>query len=265
MILAYCSFCLCTIYIALDLVWNGALSFYSWSRFPPTSYLPLPPAYPPTPTPTYPATPTSCLPLPPTTYQPYQPIHPYHLPTPTQLPLPPTYPPTYPYPLPTPTSYLPSPPTYPYPLPLTTFKSQTTPYPTPTCSPPFIILSHISHYLYLSLPLPSLTICFLLYFNCLHLILWPLKPFWSPDLSSSSSSPFLTFPINTVISLHCIFSTITFMKLFMILSPILLISPLFFGMGNSKGDGKPLNPPRPCVDFKHKSCLVHSPGLLIHG
>ena len=36
------------------------------------------------------------------------------------------------------------------------------------------------------------------------------------------------------------------------------------GMGNSKGDGKPLNPPRPCVDFKHKSCLVHSPGLLIH-
>ena len=195
----------------------------------PSSYPPLPPTYP------YPTTPTSYLP--------------------SYLPLPPTCP----YLLPTLSSYLPLPP------PLTTFKSQTTPYPTPTCSPPFIILSHISHYLYLSLPLPSLTICFPLYFNCLHLILWPLKPFWSPDLSSSSSSPFLTFPINIVISLHCIFSTITFMKLFMILSPILLISPLFFGMGNSKGDGKPLNPPRPCVEFKHKSCLVHSPGLLIHG
>ena len=191
----------CTIYIALDLVWNGALSFYSWSRFPPTSYLPLPPAYPPTPTPTYPATPTSCLPLPPPTYQPLAPIHPYHLPTPTQLPLPPTYPPTYPYPLPAPTSYLPSPPTYPYPLPLTTFKSQTTPYPTPTCSPPFIILSHISHYPYLSLPLPSLTICF---FPFISTVFTWSSDHWSPfdHLTYPLPHLHLSLPFLSTLSFH---------------------------------------------------------------
>ena len=224
------------------MVWHKTLSFYFWSRFHPQP------------------TPTFCLPsyhylpptlLPPPSTQPYLlptysnlPSTPIYLPLPTLLPIHPTF--SY---LPTPISYLPSyqllPPTY------------------PTHYLLFILL-HISHYLYLTLPLPSLTICFFLYFNYLHLYLWPLKPSWSHDLSSSSSSPFLTCPINTVISLHCIFSTTTFIKLFMIYSPIFLLSPLCFGMGNSKGDGKPLNPPRPCVDFKHKSCLVHSPGLLFH-
>ena len=209
----------------------------------PTSYPPLPlplshryPYLLPSPTSSYQPTPTYHLPLQPT----YLP----HLPSYPSIPLPPTYPylptPTYPS---THTSYLP---TYPFLL------------PTPTLLTNFLLFCLI--------PLTTST------FHCLNL-LWPFvfqlsahvpltteALFWSHDLSSSSSSPFLTFSINLVISLHCIFSTTTFM----IYSPIFIISPLCFGMGNSKGDGKPLNPPRPCVDFKHKSCLVHSPGLLIH-
>ena len=103
------------------------------TSFPP---LPLPPTQPYLLLPTYsylPPTPTTYLPTPPT-------LLPIHTPT-TYLPLF-TYPhlPFHPYLLPT---HLPFPPTYPYPA-----------------HQLFAILSHTSHYLYLSLPQPSLTICF---------------------------------------------------------------------------------------------------------